>query len=333
VSFPINVATYRELAEDWRGEVVICDIDRTYLATEFSSWGKLLRIPFELAIEKQDLPGMAALLREIRRGPRRESRHTPLYFVSASPPQLRSVIERKMLLDDLEFDGTVFKDWLGVVRSGRFQRFREQLGFKLTALLKLQRELPLGATDVLLGDDLESDSLAFSIYADLLAQRLVAADLPRILSRQGVSDEDAAAILAMVQRIEPGPQVKRICIRLERHDAAHFVEYAPHLVAAQGALQIALCLHADRCLSLEGVVRVARSLVGRGITRDELHDRLSDAARRAIVSLDAAQEVYAALAERGLAASRALPLEVDPLWRDVVERDAGEPWTPLRLLS
>ena len=145
MSFPIDRASYRDYPAEWKGSVFVCDIDRTYLATRLSSYKGMMRVPFEAAVDKIAIDGMRPLLREIRRGPRSRSRHTPLYFVSASPAQLRPVIERKMLFDGLEFDGTTFKDWLGVVRSGRLGRFREQVGFKLTALLTARRELPAGA--------------------------------------------------------------------------------------------------------------------------------------------------------------------------------------------
>ena len=141
--FPIDRVNERSFDPAWSGEVFICDIDRTYLYTRFSSLKGLASIPFEFAIDKQDIEGMTPLLREIRRGPERRSRNTPLYFVSASPAQLRPVIQRKMLLDGLEFDGTIFKDWLGCVTSLRLRRLKEQLGYKLTALLLQRSELLL----------------------------------------------------------------------------------------------------------------------------------------------------------------------------------------------
>ena len=183
---PIDRLNQREYPEGWVGDVFVCDIDRTYLATRFSSLKGMARIPFEFAVDKVAIDGMTTLLKEVRRGPDEMSRQTPLYFVSASPAQLRPVIERKMLLDGLEFDGTTFKDWVRVVFSGRLKRFREQLGFKLTALLSARGDLPAGARETLIGDDHESDALAFVIYADVIAGRLRGDALLQTLERHGV---------------------------------------------------------------------------------------------------------------------------------------------------
>lgn len=332
MSFPIDFVSYRHLPAEWEGEVVFCDIDRTYLATRFSSLKSMARIPFEFAIDKQDIPGMAGLLHEVRRGPQRESRHTPLFFISASPPQLRSVIERKMLLDGLEFDATIFKDWLGVVWSRRLRRFREQIGFKLTALLRLQAQLPLGRQDVLIGDDLESDSLAFCLYADIIAGRLVGAEIVPVLMANGVAADDAADISRLAAGLDPGPQVKRIYIRLDRHEADKFVDFAPHLIAANGAFQIAVCMYAEKGVSLAGVVRVARDLVGRGVSRETLHAKLADAVRRGLIARSVAAEVREGLAQRGLAAARSLPHGLDRAWARALERPSAVTWTPAHLL-
>src|SRR5690606_1970579 len=129
-----------------------------------------------------------------RRGPGAERRDTPLYFVSASPAQLRPVIERKMMLDGIGFAGTTFKNWVGVFRKLRLRRLREQIGFKLTALLAGRAELPRGAIESLVGDDLETDPVTFALYADVLAGRIPVHDLPRILQRNGVMEGDAQAI-------------------------------------------------------------------------------------------------------------------------------------------
>ena len=78
MSFPIDKVVYRALDPSFSGHVVVADIDRTYLATRFSSLRGIVRIPFEEAIDKQDIAGMARLFREIRRGPGARSRETPI---------------------------------------------------------------------------------------------------------------------------------------------------------------------------------------------------------------------------------------------------------------
>lgn len=53
------------------GLVCTFDLDKTYLDTRFESLRKLVRIPFEKAEEKKNIPGVAAVVRELRRSPRR----------------------------------------------------------------------------------------------------------------------------------------------------------------------------------------------------------------------------------------------------------------------
>ena len=141
---------------EYSGRILLCDIDKTYLATSFSSWRGLIRIPFEFAIDKQPIPGAVPLLRALRRGTAEESALIPLYFVSGSPVQLRGVIERRMTLDGIEFDGITFKDQLGLVLTGRPADVKRQVGYKLTALLSYWRELPKGARWLMFGDDAEA---------------------------------------------------------------------------------------------------------------------------------------------------------------------------------
>ena len=320
MTFPISSVNNRTFDPDWAGEVFVCDIDRTYLHTRFSTMQGLASIPFEFAVDKKEIEGMVPLLLEVRRGPERSSRQTPLYFISASPAQLRQVIQRKMLLDGLEFDGTVFKDWLGVLASLRLKRFKEQLGFKLTALLLHRQELPRGSRQVLIGDDLESDALTFAI-----AGRLEPLRLESILLHHGVDPGDARSIKELVARLEPSDTaVKRAYIRMERNDSAEpFAGFWPHVVLCRGAFQIALCLWQEGSIGQSGVVRVAADLKARGHAPLDLAERLQDACRRGLVPREAGLELQAALAGQGLVEPWELP-QRDPVW----DLPPGAAWTP-----
>ena len=334
MTFPIDRSNQRALPEDYDGEVFVCDIDRTYLMTRFSSLKGLARIPFEFAVDKQSIAGMTALLKEVRRGPGPGSRQTPLYFVSASPAQLRSVIERKLTMDGLEYDGTTFKDWLGVMRSGRVRRFREQVGFKLTALLKGRVELPRRAHEVLIGDDLESDAEAFCVYADLVAGRLQAEEALAVLARLGVGGDDARAIVALRQRVEPVEGVSRVLIRLERHEHAEdFLDFAPHVVACRSPLQMAMVLLDAGSIGMRGLARVAQELLDRGRSARQLGEELGDAVRRALTSRERAESLLEELAREGTRLEVEQWPSVDFSWRLVRPREAGVPWTPQALLG
>ncbi|HQF25177.1 MAG TPA: hypothetical protein PL065_17065, partial [Polyangiaceae bacterium] len=157
--YPLSVVDDRIFSLDYDGPVFIWDIDKTYLATRFSQPKYMARIPIEFAVDKQAIAGMPEVLRGIRRGTTAAFACAPLYFVSASPPQLRAVITRKMLLDGVEYDGITFKDWAKTIMQRRPGRLKEQVGFKICALLEGRRRRPM-ASEYLFGDDVEKDAVA-----------------------------------------------------------------------------------------------------------------------------------------------------------------------------
>ena len=121
--YPLDRTQQRSFDDDFSGDLYIWDIDETYLSTDIDTVRGMLAVPLDLPVDKRNVAGTEVLLRSLRRGP--DTGHgspvasNPLYFVSASPPQLRRVIEKKMLLDGVEFDGITFKDQLTLLRGGR----------------------------------------------------------------------------------------------------------------------------------------------------------------------------------------------------------------------
>jgi hypothetical protein len=334
MAFPIQRKNDRSFSPEWQGEVFVCDIDRTYLATRFSSLKGLARIPFEFAIDKQDIEGMVPLLKEIRRGPGAKSRLTPLYFISASPVQLRPVLERKMLLDGLEFDGTTFKDWIRSVVGLRVGRLREQLGFKLTALLSGRAELPGRAEEILIGDDLEQDPLAFSLYADLVSGRIEENTFYSLLTSFGVASDDAGEILAIARRLPRGSFVKRAYIRLERFTSADpFLEFFPHVIACRGAFQMAVHLWRSGSISVEGAVRISQELLRRGASPESLGDRLLEACKKGCLDPTESDELIKSLTDRAIVPKGLSLPETDARWKGGPFGDQHLPWTPKRYFS
>ena len=298
--YPLDRTNQRQLDPEFRGLVVVCDIDKTYLATNFETLRGLLSIPFEFAVDKRAITGMAPLLREVRRGPGSRSRLTPLYFVSASPPQLRRILQKKMLLDGVEFDGITFKDQLRILRHGRVRRLREHLSFKLTALLLYHADFPPGAREILIGDDTESDALCYTIYGDAVAGRLRGDKLRATLVRHGVGATDADAVTARVEGLPPRDSLARIYIHLEKRTPPEsFAEYG-RLAASRDALQLALDLWSTGEIALAGVVRVAAALREAGRPLPDLVSSLLDARARGMVTGAAAAEAAAALVARRL---------------------------------
>src|SRR6185503_12787644 len=102
-------------------------------------------------------------------------REIRVYFISASPSQIAKSIKDKLALDGVDYDGIIFKNQLQHIMRGKFRHLREQVGFKLTELLKARPSFPPQATEVLFGDDWESDPIIYSLYADTVSGRLPAA--------------------------------------------------------------------------------------------------------------------------------------------------------------
>lgn len=209
-----------------------------------------------------------------------------------------------MLLDGLEFDGITFKDWVGVVRRRRMRRFREQVGFKLTALLSNRAEFPCGARETLIGDDWESDPLIFALYADIVAGRLRGAALLRTLERHGVESGDAAAIAGLKSQVADCDGVKRAYVRLDRdRQPSRLKAFAPRLVGCLGALQMAAALCQDGAISQQGVVRVGQALRALGYSAEELGERFSDALNRALLWTPLAEPLSELLVEQQIVVS------------------------------
>lgn len=202
----------RKLPADWAGDIYVWDIDKTYLDTRFSSLRGLLSIPFELAIDKRALPGTVPLLRGLRHGAGEESSIAPIYFISGSPKHLRGIVERKMTLDGVQFDGITFKDQLGLLKARRPKGITEQVGYKLKALLLYRREHPAGARYTLFGDDVERDVDSFLLFGEVCGGLRGPALRQRLVS-MGVHDRDVheAASIADTLPLESDP-VARVFI-------------------------------------------------------------------------------------------------------------------------
>jgi len=201
--YPLERTNDRVLDTDFTGLAVTCDIDKTYLDTRFEKIQALARIPLEISIDKVPVKGAVPLLQAIRRN--RGGEPAPLYFLSSSPRQLRVVLERRLQIDEIDFDGLTLKDWWPVIRERRHGGLREHIGYKLVALLLNRSDFPQGTRELLLGDDAEKDVLAYSIYADLLAGNLRGTSLKATLAMHGVAP---AIVETVVNRTRDWPSLE-----------------------------------------------------------------------------------------------------------------------------
>src|SRR5436305_1897333 len=255
---------------------VICrwDLDKTYLRSEFDSLRQLLRTAFERAEDKVEVPGVAALIKAIKRAAERHGREALVYFISASPPQIGKAIREKLALDGIPYDGIVFKDQLAQLKRGKLRNLREHVGFKLVELLRGRLDAPADARELLFGDDWESDSLIYSLYADVLAGRLAVDRLVPILRRIGVDARLVDQVVALAARVAGPDAVDRIFINLERRTPpATFRLFGPRVVPTFNCFQTAAVLGPAAHLDVEDVAAVGRTLVERsGYTARRLED-------------------------------------------------------------
>ncbi len=273
------------------------DLDKTYLKSEFETLRELVRIPFEKAEDKVAAPGVAALIRALRETSLTRGRSLRVYFVSASPPQIGRAIRRKLELDGIVYEHIVFKDQLRRIMRGKFRHLREHIGYKLTELLKARRQEPATSREFLFGDDWESDALIYSLYADVVAGRVNAAELDALLRAARVDLPLIAEACALLSEIQPAEAVARIFINLERPTPpARMRTYGARLVPTFNYLQTAACLYEDDVLSADGVVAVARSLCDEsGYAVEQVANSLSDIERRGHVSDGTAAALRAVL--------------------------------------
>lgn len=235
------------------------DLDKTYLRTEFDTVRDLVRTAFERPDEKRTNPGAATLLREMGRA------GVSIHILSGSPEQMRRRLEDKLRLDGITWDTFTLKPNLQNVLRLRFRALRDQLGYKLPALLHARTSAAdelAGASETLFGDDAEADAFVYSLYADVMAGR-VGEELLRSVAERGRVYEDVLEdILRCVRLVRGEDVVERVLIHLERQTPpSDFHVYGRRVVPFYNYLQAAFVVHEDGRLPAEGVLRVATEMV------------------------------------------------------------------------
>lgn len=149
---------------------VICDLDKTYIETEFESWVKMARIPFEKSYEKITVPGASDVLNLVRWSLRGGAQNAVgqtqpncgLHFVSSSPPQLRSALEGKLILDDLDWTSDTFKNQTYNIRMARMDLLKHHIAYKTRAVLDVLVNSPKGSQIWMIGDNAEYDHYIYT---------------------------------------------------------------------------------------------------------------------------------------------------------------------------
>lgn len=282
----------------YAGPVDVWDIDKTYLLTEFERLRDLLSRAFEGAIEKETRPGAAPLLVGLRgespgeAAPGEDAQDgaapseanesepaprttAPLFFISASPPQMRAVIEQKMQLDGVRFDGVCFKDYMGLLKRGRIREVKRHTAYKLTALLLYRVMWPQGAREWLVGDDAEFDAAIYSMYAQIRAGELLGKALERELRSYRVRSEDREAIARLAERAaeaSPAPaggSVEAIYIFAEAARPKLDLATLPRVIPVRDALDLAERMAARGRIGARTVAAVRREIAEAAVRPSE----------------------------------------------------------------
>jgi hypothetical protein len=259
------------------------DLDKTYLRTEFDTLRDILKTALERPDEKRTNPGASTLLREMVRS------GISVHILSGSPEQMRRRLEDKLRLDGIQWDSFTLKPNLQNLLRLRLRAVKDQLGFKLPALLHARLKatpVSLGDSGVrretLFGDDAEADAFVYSLYADTLAGRVDEDLLVEICERGRVYPDVVESIVDSARQVERVDAVERILIHLERQTPPdHFRVYGQRAVPFYNYLQAALIVHEDGRLPADAVLRVGVDLVVRHrFDGDALARSYLDLARR-----------------------------------------------------
>lgn len=332
--YPLTTTNTRALPDDYTGPIITSDIDRTYLESSIHSIRGLVRTALETADQKRAFLGMVPLYRAFRHGPGDASRATPLYFVSASPPQMEEVLREKMAIDGIEVDGITLKDQIKLVFKGRWRELRKHIIYKLTALLLNRSTRPEDAVidEVLIGDDSETDAEAYLLYTRIVEGAITPDGLGYILEGFGVDGKKRDVLMELASRRDKS-RVKRIYIHCTtRRDPAALFAKDPRLISAMDSLQMALDAHQQGWIRREAIREVAWAL-GRDAAEATLSEaqarQIFDAAyldeqRRYLDTTWADQPVEAAAADQAAQATEAANVEEASGAEEAAATDEGE---------
>lgn len=278
---------------DRRHLVYRWDLDKTYLRTEFDTMRDLVRTAFESAARKRTVPGAGTLLREIR-----ATDPSGIYILSGSPEQMRRVLEAKLRLDGVRWDSFTLKPSLKNLARGRLGFLRDQVGYKLGALLTSRAAMDASTQEVLFGDDAEADAFIYSLYADICAGRVGTETLMAVLERARVHADDIPVLVRAAARVPRHDTARFIFIHLERiSPVSVFGEFGRRVCPFYNYFQPACVLVELGALDASAALRVgAEIVIDHAFSPDVLIASFTDLVRRGFVGRAAATRLLAALA-------------------------------------
>lgn len=270
-------------------EVYVWDLDKTYLDSSVDSLRGLFRMIFEKAFAKKNIPGTQSLIRSLGRFRKINFNEAqlPIFFVSASPPQMESKIYEKFLIDEIKPIGMFYKDNLKNLAPKRLLFLKKQVGYKIQSLLQLRTNLNPNVRMICFGDDSESDAIIYNLFSDICARRHLERQLIEILNDFGVTLAQIDEILRLQTLIEIQDPVEKIYINLATDtDPEYYLKFGRRTLPTTNTFQVALDLVQDQRLSLEELGSIIDELRNNyNFTADQLIVSFEELTRRQVLGL------------------------------------------------
>jgi hypothetical protein len=210
-----------------------------------------------------------------------------------------ATLRSKMEFDGIEHEGLILKDQLRHVRSGEFKKLKEQLGYKLGALLSLWYFLPKTSRLVLFGDDSESDAIVFTVFSLVTSGQINGKALYTFLLDLGVYRQEAIRVSWLSRQFEKNPSnpILAAFINLDLNLAPTvFGSYAPFFYATENTLQAAAVAFENGMIRMKAVVSIAREFLLRyDWGSGEIEEALLTGCRKYLYSKKTALEISGAL--------------------------------------
>jgi hypothetical protein len=291
-----------KLALDAFSEIYIWDLDKTYLDTTIDSLKGLFATVFEKSFSKKNVPGANELIKSLARFRAKNfsEEQFPLFFVSASPPQMERKIFEKFELDQIHPLGMFYKDNLKNLVPSKFTFLKRQVGYKLQALMQLRTQLREDVRIMCFGDDSESDVIVYNLFSDVCARRHTKNQLERLLDKLGVPPVQVEEILRLQSLVDIQDPVEKIYINLATDtDADYYTKFGRRTLATYDSFQIALDLVQDQRLSLEELGSVMDELRTKyGFGPAQITKSFQDLIRRRVMGLSSFEMIKNYLIER-----------------------------------
>jgi hypothetical protein len=324
--------TYAELSPNKStNECYVWDLDKTYLDTKYESFWGLWRTIFEKAYKKKNIPGTAAMVRALQDyyQLKNSTEEFPIFFITASPPQMEAKIVEKLNLDGIQPLRIYCKDNLRNLHPRRFSRLTQHVGYKLQSLLQIRSLFPqIDLKQVLWGDDSEADVIIYCLYSDICARRIGENEIRKILDLYSVPKSQTVKILRLIDEVPHFDPVDKIYINLaEDTDVEYYLKYGRRVVPSFNSFEVVIDMYQDKRIGINNLVNVAEDLLRRfDFTIDQIEKSLNQLIKRKILSSESLPALSEELKKRNLLRKQWKPEAKVFSTQEIAEQH--DPWIP-----